>query len=94
MSAGGKGSEFPVLGSPRRFKDCPKTVPWCWVESFAAQLQRNHSQTVQRLAERGGLNACELWLASRGLGLFEEPKVSEAVAVEWLETQPWKEQPK
>lgn len=34
-------------------------VPWSMLEPHEAQAQRNHSQSLQRLAERGGLSACE-----------------------------------
>lgn len=46
---------FPIMGS----KDL-KSVPWWLAESARAQLNRNHGQTVERLAERGGLCLQEL----------------------------------
>jgi hypothetical protein len=36
-------------------------VPWSLVEGHEAQAQVNHGQTLQRLAERGGLDIFELW---------------------------------
>lgn len=34
-------------------------VPWEMILPHEKQALRNHSQTIQRLAERGGLSACE-----------------------------------
>lgn len=34
-------------------------VPWDLMLQHEDQCQRNHSQSVQRLHERGGLDACE-----------------------------------
>ena len=34
-------------------------VPWAMIEPHAKQAYSNHSQTLERLAERGGLSPCE-----------------------------------
>lgn len=34
-------------------------LPWPMMMSHERQAQKNHSQTIQRLAERGGLAPCE-----------------------------------
>ena len=34
-------------------------VPWPMLAAHEDQAQRNHSQSLLRLAERGGLSACE-----------------------------------
>lgn len=34
-------------------------LPWQMLAAHEAQAMKNHSQTVARLAERGGLSACE-----------------------------------
>lgn len=34
-------------------------VPWAVMQPHEAQAQRNHGQSLARLAERGGLSACE-----------------------------------
>ena len=39
---------------------CPRSVPWSLVEPHRAQAEANHSQTLERLAERGGLSPSEL----------------------------------
>ena len=54
---------FPILLSyTERGEGCPTSIPWRLLESDAceAQAQDNHSQTLERLAERGGLGPCEL----------------------------------
>ena len=53
--------DFPVHSdSRRRVKACPRTVPWGILAPHEAQALRNHSQTLKRLAERGGLALCEM----------------------------------
>lgn len=39
---------------------CPREVPWSLVEPHEAQVIRNHQQTLERLAQRGGLGPDEL----------------------------------
>ena len=50
---------FPVLGHKRdKFPlDC---VPWAFLAPHENQARRNHGQTLERLAERGGLSAKEM----------------------------------
>lgn len=56
--------EFPVLGSKPA-----ATVPWAFIQAHARQAERNHSQTLKRLAERGGLSWGEIRLAIEARGL-------------------------
>lgn len=58
---------FPVLGSP---DGQPKSVPWHLVEPHRKQAEKNHSQTLERLAERGGLSWAELFAAMAGVSPF------------------------
>lgn len=54
---------FPILLCyDERRKGCPTSIPWHLLESdeCEAQAQDNHSQTLECLAERGGLGPCEL----------------------------------
>lgn len=37
----------------------PVCVPWAMLVPHEQQAQKNHSQTLKRLAERGGLSPCE-----------------------------------
>jgi hypothetical protein len=55
---------FPVISAHERklieALGCPTSVPWDLVAPHERQAQRNHDQTLERLAERGGLSPCEL----------------------------------
>lgn len=58
---------FPILWPYRRSEiaaldalSCPRQVPWDLVFAHQGQCLTNHEQTVQRLAERGGLSPSEL----------------------------------
>lgn len=66
----------------------PRDVPWSFAETFREQAECNHSQTLERLAERGGLAPDEMWLAAhkQPLSRFRqnvEPPSEEACG-EWL----------
>lgn len=56
---------FPIMtvrsrrGQPARFPNAPGHILWSVIEHHEAQAQRNHSQTLERLAERGGLDPLE-----------------------------------
>ena len=48
-------------------KHLPLTsVPWDFLEPHREQIERNHSQTLERLAERGGLALEEMYYGIRG----------------------------
>lgn len=56
---------FPILPSHRHEKlhrelGVPRSVPWSLLAPHEAQARRNHSQSLTRLAERGGLSLCEI----------------------------------
>jgi hypothetical protein len=58
---------FPILWPYRRAEEkqhaelgCPRSVPWSLVLPHEAQAVKNHSQSLERLAERGGLAPSEL----------------------------------
>ena len=58
---------FPVLWQggrlvARQLSDlgCPRSIPWSMIALHAPQALRNHSQTLERLSERGGLGPQEL----------------------------------
>lgn len=48
---------FPLLTYPPLPPGCPQALRWDALNEEWAQ--RNHSQTLTRLAERGGLSPCE-----------------------------------
>jgi hypothetical protein len=53
---------FPIQDGPR--------VPWEVMAPHEAQCVKNHSQSLERIAERGGFGAGEAWLVVNGLPLF------------------------
>jgi hypothetical protein len=66
---------FPVLWqcTPRertelRKAECPVSVPWDLVAPHQLQASKNHSQSIARLAERGGLSPSELVAVIDGHG--------------------------
>jgi len=66
---------------------CPDTVPWSLVGGHEEQAQRNHSQTLTRLAERGGLSPEELYGVVHDLPWHKksgEVQITEEGAVDWL----------
>lgn len=46
--------EFPIMVSGLKLP-CPSRIPWDAISPFEGQAIHNHGQTLQRLAERGGL---------------------------------------
>ena len=67
----------------------PKSVPWSIVKDHETQAQRNHSQSLGRLAERGGLSPMELWCVVYDKDYFEALRkegMTESKAIEWLRT--------
>ena len=51
-----KEPAFPILGDPYL-----KAIPWAMIEPHEEQAQRNHSQSLNRLADRGGLGCSEAY---------------------------------
>ena len=65
---------FPILGA----NHC-RSVPWDCVEPHRSQIEINHGQTLEGLAQRGGLDFSELACAMAGRklhgdGFFAEKK--------------------
>jgi hypothetical protein len=48
--------QFPIL---QPCKGGLRSIPWALLEPHEPQAKANHGQTLQRLAERGGLGAVE-----------------------------------
>lgn len=70
---------------PQAVRDTwPATLPWSLVERWREQAELNHSQTLERLNERGGLCPQELWAAAHGKGLRAALAITESDAGEWL----------
>jgi hypothetical protein len=49
-----RNKRFPIMECSRI-----KSIPWSVIAPHAQQALINHGQTLERLAERGGLNAKE-----------------------------------
>jgi hypothetical protein len=54
-----------------------------WLAAFSARIRRNHGQTLERLAERGGLCPAEIWLAAHDRKYAAPVPPDEAVEA-WL----------
>lgn len=50
--------EFPIMTHGLK-RPCPSRIPWDAIAPFEGQAQENHQQTLERLAERGGLDPVE-----------------------------------
>ncbi len=71
---------FPIMdGGP--------SVPWEVLEPHESQALKNHNQTLQRLAERGGLDAGEAWCVVQGI--YPSVCTSQEKWNEWR--QKWRE---
>lgn len=86
-----KPDRFPILGARDRVErgqEYPASVSWSFVQPFAEQAQKNHSQSLMRLAERGGLSPAELWCIAHGMGLREGFAAcgNDLDAIAWLKT--------
>ena len=75
---------FPIQDGP--------SVPWAFMAPHEAQARKNHGQTLEGLAKRGGLGCAEAWVIIHGLKhmdiLHEEHKrkwieLTERVNREW-----------
>lgn len=79
-----KDIKFPVLGRDKWPKDCPKYVRWDALSED--QAMKNHSQTLERLAERGGLSPVEIVLNVKSRDLFDRSLVGSDYAMELLKS--------
>jgi hypothetical protein len=50
---------MPIMAEPGHPGPPALPLPWAIIEPHREQAMRNHSQTLERLRERGGLSACE-----------------------------------
>jgi hypothetical protein len=74
---------FPVLTPPhwkREYPAIPASVPWHLVAPHEKQAKTNHSQTLERLAQRGGLSVLEIHDVFHGHGYGTMRDVPAAVA--------------
>ncbi len=52
-------ARYPIMQGP--------SVPWEVMEPHENMAQKNHGQSLQRLAERGGLSTGEAWCVVSGI---------------------------
>ena len=63
---------FPILIDYKiRNYDGIRTVPWDFIEPARKQIEANHGQTLERLAERGGLCWYEILCGLQKQKLFK-----------------------
>ena len=80
---------FPVLDA-EKYPGCPREIPWRWLEPVGIWAQRNHGgQTLERLAQRGGLSPLELMCVvdRRPLALYTTPPEAARNLAAWLGRQ-------
>lgn len=80
---------FPVLFADRdwkRYPNCPRSVPWRLLATHDAQARRNHSQSLETLARRGGLDPREMRAVAedREYDWGADRETSMNAAVAWL----------
>lgn len=80
----GPGKTFPIMLGARdesaRYGPVPGRIPWSIVEPGRQRAMKNHSQTLERLAERGGLSPGELMCALEDRSLYPMPTREESGA--------------
>lgn len=80
-----KYTRFPLLPTTA-FEGVPKlpdSIPWTLIAPHERQAQANHSQTLERLAERGGLSPRELWAVMHDCYFYDPRPPDDEIAV-WL----------
>lgn len=70
---------FPVLYQGRALLDVhrpddPDSIPWSLIEPHRKRAMRNHDQTLERLAERGGLSPKEIMCVLEDRDWFFNPE--------------------
>lgn len=62
-------------------------IPWAMIAPHEKQAQLNHDQTLERLAERGGLSHCEAIAVLEGRDWFPMENESAEAQLELLRKQ-------
>ena len=54
---------------------CPTSVPWGFIEQYRNTAKKMHGQTIERLAERGGLSPAEMMaVTNNNMAWWSEPE--------------------
>lgn len=79
---------FKIIKDSHFNKDlqrCPDFVPWDLVAPHEKQAKENHSQTLERLNERGGLSPKELYAVVNDKSLSQWDNLpSEKECIDWI----------
>ncbi len=88
-------AQFPVLYTSlwKQHPEWPHSVPLAMMEAVEGNCKRNHSQSVERLAQRGGMSYNEIlwavmgcaWNEIRGTTTEEAAKAVMQMVDEWNE---------
>lgn len=86
---------FPVMKIGNRArkeleKDCPGEIPFSIIEKHRTFIKKVHSQTLERLSERGGLGPEELYYDLQELRMpfaGDSKMISLEKAIKWLKTR-------
>lgn len=81
---------FPVLmhyDELKRNPDCPRSVPWSRLVPFEGWAKRNHDQSLETLARRGGLDPSEIRCIVEQRGLRELLTFSQVTTQQRYEMQ-------
>jgi len=64
--------QFPIIWQERGkpIHGCPTSIPWDCIAGHENQAQLNHGQTLDRLAERGGLAPTEAFAIILNVDFF------------------------
>lgn len=79
-----QGQTDEAYAARRNRTPYPRSVSWDLVKDHGEQALSNHSQTLERLAERGGLSPKELWCVVHSKRFYDSHEITEALAIEWL----------
>lgn len=80
--SGSKPNMMPVMADFKVYPECPKEFPMSLLNESMAQ--NNHSQTLQRLKERGGMSPEEIVGNIKYLGLREIRDMDKNESIEVL----------
>lgn len=78
------GRHFPIMLRDKNNNPTRAAISWEVAELLRRRAERNHHQTLERLAERGGLSPFEAACALADSGLFHGIKPDQRAAMTML----------
>ena len=77
--------QFPVHPESRsQFASLPESFPWSLIEPYEARAQQYHRQSLERLAEAGGLTCGEIYAVVAGKRENELKEIPDVWFAAWL----------